>query len=159
MKNAIIECSICELQQNGLRFSIDEVARSLKISKKTIYKFFPTKEQLAIEIYKTYYENALRKIETISKTKSENFVAQMLEIYYLSHCMVRNEIFNKYALNANIRALAQTNHNYIRTFIENLLTQADKSALMIIIDGALQKLYENKAEEEKVIARLVTFIC
>lgn len=142
-----------------MRFSIDEVAKTLKISKKTIYKFFPTKEQLAIEIYNTYYENALSKIEAMSKVQSKDAVAKMLDIYYRSHCMVREEIFNKYAINASIRVLAQTNHNRIRTYIEKLLTPKDKSAIMIITDGALQKLYENKDEEKKVIARLVAFIC
>lgn len=159
MRDCIIKYSIERLLRDGLRFSIDDVAKTLKISKKTIYKFFSTKEQLAIEIYKTYYENALREIETISTIHSNDAVAQMLAIYYHSHCMVRDEIFNKYAINESIRALAQTNHNHIRTFIENLLAPTDKSATMIIIDGALKKLYENKDEEEKVIARLVTFIC
>lgn len=159
MKNAIIERSILELQRNGLKFSIDEVARSLNISKKTIYKFFSAKEQLAIEIYKTFYENALRELETLSKTRSKDAAAQILEIYYRSHCMIRDDIFNKYALNASIRAPAQTNHARIRTFVERLLTQSDQSALMVIIDGALQKLYESNNEKEEVIARLVTFIC
>lgn len=159
MRESIINYSIELLLRDGLRFSIDDVAKALKISKKTIYKFFSTKEQLAIEIYETYYENSLRKIEEIAKMQSKDVVAQMLDIYYLSHCMVREEIFNKYAINASIRDLAQTNHNHIKMFIENLLAAADKSAVMLIIDGALQKLYENKDEEKKVIARLVTLIC
>lgn len=159
MRDSIIKYSIEILLRDGLRFSIDDVAKALKISKKTIYKFFSTKEQLATEIYKTYYENALHKIEAIPKIHSKDDVAQLLDIYYHSHCMVREEIFNKYAINANIRALAQANHNHIRRLIEDLLTSADSSALMIIIDGAMQKLYENKDKEEKVIAMLVTFIC
>lgn len=159
MRDSIIKYSIEVLLRDGLRFSIDDVAKALKISKKTIYKIFPTKEQLAIEIYKAYYEDALREIETISKIQSEANVAQMLDIYYRSHCMVREEIFNKYAINASIRDLAQTKHNNIRKFIENLSAPADKSAIMVIIDGALQKLYENKDEEEKVIAKLVKFLC
>lgn len=159
MRESIIKYSIEMLLRDGLRFSIDEVAKTLKISKKTIYRFFPTKERLAIEIYNTYYENALREIEILSKTQSKDAAAQMLYIYYRSHCMVREEIFNKYAINASIRTLAQTNHNRIRMFIENLPSPADRQAVMIIIDGALQKLYENKDEEEKVIARLVSFIC
>lgn len=159
MRDDIIKYSIELLLRDGLRFSIDDVAKALKISKKTIYKFFPTKEQLAIVIYKTYYENALCKIEELSQMQSKDAVSQMLEIYYRSHCMVREEIFNKYAINSSVCGLAKANHNRIRMVIENLPTPLDKSAVMIIIDGALQKLYENKDEEEKVIARLVTLIC
>lgn len=55
--------------------------------------------------------------------------------------------------------MAQANHARIRGFIEGLTEPSDASALLIIVDGALQKLCENKAEEEKVIARLVTSIC
>lgn len=51
MKNKIIEESITSLQQEGLRFSVDTLAERLKVSKKTIYKYFPTKEVLAYAIY------------------------------------------------------------------------------------------------------------
>lgn len=159
MRDSIIKYSIELLQRDGLRFSIDDVAKALKISKKTIYKFFSTKERLAVEIYKTYYENALRSIEAMAKMQSTEVVAQMLDIYYRSHCMVREEIFNKYAINESIRDLAQKQHDRIRMFIENLTAPEDRSAIMVIIDGALRKLYENKNEEVKVIARLVTIIC
>lgn len=159
MKNAVIQCAIGELQRNGLRFSIDEVARTLKISKKTIYKYFATKEQLAVEIYKTFYEDARHKLEIVSGKQSEDAVRQMLEIYYQSHCMTGDEIFNKYALNGQIRSLAQTNHNRIGTLIENLFAPEDRAACMIIVDGALHQLCENKGEEEKVISRLVTILC
>lgn len=159
MRDAIIRHSIEGLLTHGLRFSIDEVAKSLKISKKTIYKYFATKEDLAIEMYKTYYENALQQLAQISGLPQKDAVAEMLAVYYRSHCMVRNEIFNKYALNTNIRALAQTSHNSIRNYVENFIPQSDKTAVMIIIDGALQKLCENKSEETNVIRKLTDLIC
>lgn len=160
MKDSIIKRSISELQKEGLRFSIDEVAKSLKISKKTIYKYFSTKEDLAVAIYKTFYEDAIRQIEFIENAPSEKCIAaQMLTVYFQSHCMVRDDIFNKYALNDSIRLLAQGNHNKIKAYIEKNLPQADKDALMIIIDGSLQKLCETKKYEEKVIERLVTLLC
>lgn len=159
MRDAIIKCSIESLQKNGLRFSIDEVAKSLGISKKTIYKYFATKEELAVEIYKTYYKNAKQVLADIEGLHTKDAVKKMLAIYYQSHCMNRGGIFNKYALNANIRALAQTNHNLIKMCVENFLPEADKVPLMILIDGALQNLCERKDEEKKVIEILSGLLC
>ena len=160
MRDTIIKCSILGLQRRGLRFSIDEIAKSLKISKKTIYKYFATKEDLAIEIYKTFYEEAINRIRALEpELPKKQAVTQMLTVYLRSHCMVRNEIFNKYSLNANIRALAKSNHDEIKARIEACLPQTDRAALMIMIDGSMQALCEHKAEEEKVIEKLVTLIC
>ena len=50
MRNKILEVSVCGLQREGLRFSVDSIARELKISKKTVYKFFSTKEELAVAV-------------------------------------------------------------------------------------------------------------
>lgn len=160
MKEIIIKRSISELQKEGLRFSIDKVACSLKISKKTIYKYFPAKEDLAVAIYEAFYEDAINQIELIDLADSgKNGVTQMLTVYFQSHCMMRKEIFNKYALNDSIRSLAQNNHEKIKACLEKKLPVNDKEALMIIIDGSLQKLCEAKEYSEKVIDGLVTLIC
>lgn len=58
MKDKIIHESINSLRQDGLKFSIDTLADKLKISKKTIYKFFPDKESLALALYENYYADA-----------------------------------------------------------------------------------------------------
>ena len=146
MKDVIIKRAITELQKEGLRFSIDEVAKSLKISKKTIYKSF--------------YENAISQIGLTETVHLDESVAkQMLTVYFQSHCMARNEIFNKYSLNESIRLLAQSNHKKIKFSIEKKLPQSDKDALMIIIDGSLQKLCESEGSGEEVLNRLVTLLC
>lgn len=51
MKNTIIDASIELFQSVGLKFSIDMLAKKLKISKKTIYKYFIDKGSLAIALY------------------------------------------------------------------------------------------------------------
>lgn len=159
MRDRIIEYSIQRLLLDGLRFSIDDVAKALRISKKTIYRYFPTKEDLAVEIYETYYENAMCQIKTITAAGTGDAALQLLRIYYQSIYMSRDEIFNKYALNAKIRGLAQSNRERMKICFENTLHQADKTAIMIIIDGALQKLCENQSEAEKVFERLITLLC
>lgn len=160
MKESIIDRSIAELQRNGLRFSIDEVARSLKISKKTVYKFFTTKEDLAVAIYKTFYDKAIDRIGSIEDSLAKREAAtQLLTVYFQSHCMIRDDIFNKYALNDSIRALAQEGHDRIKARIREILPQSDGAALMIIIDGSMRRLVESEENAEKVIERLAMLIC
>lgn len=160
MKDQIIKRSITELQNNGLKFSIDEVAKSLKISKKTIYKYFSTKEELAVAIYKTFYDEAVNQIESIENICSEkSILTQMLTVYFQSHCMIRKDIFNKYSLNDGIRRLAQDNHNKIKIRIQRQLPKTDQNTLMIILDGSLQQLCETEGDSNKVIEKLVTFLC
>lgn len=159
MRDAIIKSSIDGLLKNGLRFSIDEVAKSLRISKKTIYKYFASKEELAAEIYGTFYADARKIISDIGDSRTREAAKRILTLYYRSHCMIRSEIFNKYALNTNIRALAEANHEYVKKQFENFLPKNDRISLAIIVDGALQKLCENESEEENIIERLAFLIC
>lgn len=58
MKNKIIEQSIENLKKDGLKFSVDRLAAQLGISKKTVYKYFPDKESLALAIFEKYYADA-----------------------------------------------------------------------------------------------------
>lgn len=160
MKEKIIKCSVSELQKEGLRFSVDEVAKSLKISKKTIYKYFPTKEELAVAIYNSFYKDAINSVGLIAGGHTKQSAAEsILTVYFRSHCMVREEIFNKYSLNESIRLPARHNHEKIRERVEALIGDSDKRAVMIIIDGAMQKLCESKDCAEKVIKKLAGLIC
>ena len=48
MRDRIIRASIENLRREDLKFSVDTLTAQLKISKKTIYKYFPDKEALAV---------------------------------------------------------------------------------------------------------------
>ncbi|MGN0460910.1 MAG: TetR/AcrR family transcriptional regulator, partial [Ruminococcus sp.] len=65
MKERIIDAAIESLRTEGLKFSVDTIASKLKISKKTVYKFFSGKEEMAYEIYKEYYRRALENVVKI----------------------------------------------------------------------------------------------
>lgn len=43
IKVKIIEASIDEINENGLKFTMDKLAKRLVMSKKTIYKYFENK--------------------------------------------------------------------------------------------------------------------
>lgn len=50
IKVKIIEASIDEINENGLKFTMDKLAKQLVMSKKTIYKYFENKEKLLDEV-------------------------------------------------------------------------------------------------------------
>ena len=51
LREAIIQTSIESLRQEGLKFSVDTLCDKMKISKKTVYKYFPDKQALAVALY------------------------------------------------------------------------------------------------------------
>ena len=48
MRDRVIRASIENLRREDLKFSVDTLTAQLKISKKTVYKYFPDKEALAV---------------------------------------------------------------------------------------------------------------
>ena len=51
MREKIIRESLESIRREGLRFSVDTLAEKLRVSKKTIYRYFPDKEALATAWY------------------------------------------------------------------------------------------------------------
>ena len=46
MRRAILEATIEQFNEKGIKFTMDDVAKRIGISKKTIYKFFVTVQSL-----------------------------------------------------------------------------------------------------------------
>ncbi len=139
MRSEILEVSIRGLRKEGLRFSVDSIAKELQISKKTVYKFFPRKEDLAIAVYERFYDDLDKESKQVISDGVDNFIDR-IDLYYRSYCMIRGDLFNKYALNESIRHFALTKHNKIRENFENVLRSDDNAAAMFIIDSVFEKL-------------------
>ncbi|MGN0172661.1 MAG: TetR/AcrR family transcriptional regulator [Acutalibacteraceae bacterium] len=99
MKDRIIRESIESLRQEGLKFSVDTLADKLRISKKTVYKYFRDKEALALALYETYYTNATERAKKLISDREPSVYLDLLQLYFDSKMMIRSEIFNKYKLN------------------------------------------------------------
>ncbi len=158
MKDKIIYESIKSLRNEGLKFSVDALAEKLKISKKTVYKFFPTKEALALAIYEKYYSDAREEADRILERKETTLKNDLLRLYYDSKKMIRREIFNKYNLNDVIHTYTAEQNNLLWKTVSTAFSgnpEKDTETLRIIIDGTFEKLCELEAEPENVIERLV----
>ena len=162
MKDEIIKASIESLKTEGLKFSVDMLAEKLKISKKTIYKYFSSKEALARAIYESYYNNAEYEIGKIL-SQADYKIEKLLWIYYDSQAMTDHGIFNKYNLNDVIRKYAFARHFHIWEKISECIgsgkTESELDALEIIVDGTLKELTGSRVKPELVIEKLVKILC
>ena len=83
----IAHCQEVFLKEGFFKISMDEIARDLKMSKKTIYKYFPAKHILVKEIVFDFIENNKKVIKDIVNQKQNavkkfhlmvNFIAEIL---------------------------------------------------------------------------------
>lgn len=162
MKDAIIRQSIQSLQSEGLRFSVDTLADNLKISKKTIYKYFPTKEALAMAVYDTYYQSAEEQAALLAQQNSPSVVSALLRLYGRAKWMTRKEIFNKYKLNGVLSAYAAEKQNRLWKILAGVFVQPPddetEAVLRLMIDGVFEKLFEQHADPNAVVERLVKLL-
>lgn len=62
-KNTIIQSAIALYKKKGLNFTMDDIAKDLHIAKKTIYRIFPSKEELLQGIVEYGFDNIQKKQE------------------------------------------------------------------------------------------------
>ena len=84
VKTEILSESIELFMKYGVRsVTMDDIAKHLGISKKTIYQNFKDKEEIILRSTEVYFENELKVMESIEE-KSENAVAHL---YNLTVCL------------------------------------------------------------------------
>ncbi|MGN1085265.1 MAG: TetR/AcrR family transcriptional regulator [Lachnospiraceae bacterium] len=158
MKNKIVEESIMSLQKEGLRFSVDMLAEKLRVSKKTIYKYFPTKEALAYAIYERYYADLREEIKAIIPEEEQVREEKLFLCYFASAKMVRKELFNKYSLNDTIGSFALQQHlavwNAIGPYLCNGMTKEEAAIYKLIIDGAFDRAVACEVNAVQLIGML-----
>ena len=64
----------------GIRFTMDDLARSLGMSKKTIYTVFRDKRSIMIETIDRFFDDALRDEKEIIADESINTVEKLLKV-------------------------------------------------------------------------------
>lgn len=161
MKEQIIKTAVECMKKEGLKFSLDMLAEKMKISKKTIYKYFPCKEILAREIYQAYYDGLdKRSVELLASQhlSEEEKSKELLSVYFESVRMNRDDIFNKFNLNDLIRGYASQRQNGIWAAISPQLGKSlnakETASLRIILDGAFEKTLQGKSGGEEVFSLL-----
>ncbi len=82
LRDIVIEASMKAFAQHGIRaVKMDDVAQSLSVSKRTIYEMFGNKEQLLIEVLKTY--KAKKEKELNEKAANcQNVIELLFYVYF-----------------------------------------------------------------------------
>lgn len=161
VRSLIIKESANSLKTDGLKFSVDTLSAKLKISKKTVYKYFSSKQELAIAVYDYFYNDVNGRISCFTSENLKDKVLFLLNVYFESSLMTHDEIFNKYALNDSVRSYAKGNHIKVWNRICSVVGLSDETAesAKIIVDGAFKELRNNAQASEKVIGFLVDCLC
>lgn len=151
MKERIIIASVKLLDNLGVKFTVDDIKNELKISKKTIYKYFVSKEELAQELFDYIIDKAnkaQREIlnrETGGINKTTLCLLEYMEIYRLQS----EKIFNLYSLNSklqeNVKQKCDDNwkivllqyHKYAEL---GEIKKIDDCILRIIVEGIFKKV-------------------
>ncbi|MFC1581557.1 TetR/AcrR family transcriptional regulator [Candidatus Neomarinimicrobiota bacterium] len=81
VKNTILEQSFSSLIQRGVRaFTIDAFAARLGMSKKTIYKYYPNKENLIERSFMNFTNSLNEKLDNLSKSNPHPVIIFMKSV-------------------------------------------------------------------------------
>ncbi|MBI9072869.1 MAG: TetR/AcrR family transcriptional regulator [Melioribacteraceae bacterium] len=88
-------CSEKFLKEGFHKTTMDEIARNLKISKKTIYKYYSSKNKLVDEITAGVLNSVASEYKKITNNKDENAVIKLINIsrFILKRLMTINAVF------------------------------------------------------------------
>lgn len=151
MKDKIIQTSVNLLDNLGVKFTIDDLKNELKISKKTIYKYFENKEELAQTVFNSIINNSINKQKEIvngANDETNKLILCLLE--YMEIFRLQSEkIFNLYSLNSklqegvivkveeNWKTILNLYHGYSK---QKKLVKVDDKFLRIIVEGIFKNI-------------------
>ncbi len=135
-KQELLECSVVNFTTFGSkRFTMDELAQTLGISKKTIYKYYSSKEDLVVDSVSYLINTFKTTINKITHQEPDPLVC-IIEIHsiafnYLQH-FTPSFIFGlkKYYPKAN-NAFDDFRHEVVNHIIYGLLHQAKTQNLIV----------------------------
>ena len=78
MREKIIDAAVVLFNRNGFDFKMDELAKELHISKKTIYRYFPTKEDIfrvfIVESFQSVHDSQMQIFSDSSLSVKERLM-------------------------------------------------------------------------------------
>ncbi|MCL6493165.1 MAG: TetR/AcrR family transcriptional regulator [Ignavibacterium sp.] len=82
-------CSIKFLKEGFYYVTVDQIASELRMSKKTIYKYFSTKDELVEAVAINMMEDVSRKIEDIINSKNDSLTKALMLFEVMAGVVVR----------------------------------------------------------------------
>jgi AcrR family transcriptional regulator len=131
-QNKIIEMTEEKFFRDGFyKTTMDEVASEIKMSKKTIYKFFPSKEDLITAIAKHFMEGVKSKVVP-ALNSDKNAIEKLAEL---------NTILAKISQKVSTKRMDE-----IRTYFPSLWTEIDSFRTKMMFGNITKVIDQGKAE-------------
>ena len=134
MREKIIDTAIEEFTKNGLKFTMNDVAKALGISKKTIYTVFESKQEVLVAIADRYagdFTEMREEIEQLSSLSISSFDTMELR-YYPNTMDTQNGV--------NIRAYMGRLLDGLKQYAEDF-SPTENESLMLIGNAGLGKTH------------------
>lgn len=131
-QNKIIELSEEKFFREGFyKTTMDEVASDLKMSKKTIYKFFPSKDDLVMAIAKHFMEGVKGRVLP-ELNSDKNAIEKLAEL---------NKILAKISEKISSKRMDE-----IKTYFPKLWTEIDSFRTKLMFGNITKVIDQGKAE-------------
>ena len=116
MKENIISAAITEFSRHGLGFTMDDVAKNLGVSKKTLYKWFPGKEELYMAIVDRCFADIKQSERQVMLDPNMDVVEKIRSIIVVLPERYKNiGLNNLYALAEKEPAVYKRVEQYLKT--------------------------------------------
>lgn len=123
MREKIMNAAITVFNDKGVKFTIDDIASYLSISKKSVYKYFDSKEEIIDSVIELMFEDierqhyeilALKDIDIVEKLKrilvvnpsmmktGDNKLAKLKELYPESYKKIKKHFESNWELTLSV---------------------------------------------------------
>jgi AcrR family transcriptional regulator len=144
-EEVILDKSIVLLKKEGLNFSVDSLVSSLHISKKTVYRYYHSKEDLALALFKRAYQQFEDEI-----TKKDPSLHSLLVTYLKSLQFSRGDLFNRYSLNDQTKAYSDKLQDQLYISLCQVLVACDYAkpvsikGFRLVLEGSLLEISKSQ---------------
>lgn len=151
MRNRIMTAAIEEINENGIKFTMAELAKRLAVSKSTLYEHFASKEELIGTIVDSLLDNVRRQAEKILDSDldiKEKLKALLLTEPNLGGLINSRFVFDLKRYLPEVWKSCDEYREYFWRQVEALLDQGIKTGCFRPIDLAITKVIYNAAINE-----------
>lgn len=116
VREMLLEATLVLVSRNGLKFTMDDLASELKISKKTVYKNFESKEQLLMAVAEYCFGKIKEKEREVLEDSSLSLIERIEKLIVAFPSEYQQ--FNWYAMEEVALKYPEV-YDYVRGRIEN----------------------------------------
>ena len=160
MREKIIDATVEEFKQNGLKFTMNDLAKRLGISKKTIYTVFESKQAVLVAVADRYAADLYSMQEELEADVSLNVVQKLEKLL----CALP-EKYSNIGLSRTVNNGWEQAEQYLRKGMkEGLIREVSIPIVMAMVKGTVicfmesDVLYQNELTYEQAKKEMVEIL-